>query len=272
MEKLLVGKSLEHQLDTVIKELAPKGNISYVVLQFDDEEEPTIIASNGEDTVHSSASLIKVLIMEYVFHLARTEQLDLNDTVPLSRTPRVEGGGALQELVAKHSFTYLELCRLMMVLSDNMATNLLITVLGMENINARAEQLGVDEIELNRMMMDFDALAEGRDNHLTALSLARLYKHIFECRDRDAYGREMWNILGRQQFRDILPFYWGEDTRFHHKTGSLDRVEHDGGVLETFRGHFCFILLMSDIDNDRGKELGARVGRIMKEFVEEALP
>ena len=70
MEKLLVGKSLEHQLDTVIKELAPKGNISYVVLQFDDEEEPTIIASKGEDTVHSSASLIKVLIMEYVFHLA----------------------------------------------------------------------------------------------------------------------------------------------------------------------------------------------------------
>ena len=160
----------------------------------------------------------------------------------------------------------------MMVLSDNIATNLLITVLGMENINARAEQLGVDEIELNRMMMDFDALAEGRDNHLTALSLARLYKHIFECRDRDAYGREMWNILGRQQFRDILPFYWGEDIRFHHKTGSLDRVEHDGGVLETFRGHFCFILLMSDIDNDRGKELGAQVGRIMKEFVEEALP
>ena len=56
--------------------------------------------------------------------------------------------GALQELVGKHSFTYLELCRLMMVLSDNIATNLLITVLGMENINARAEQLGVDEIEL----------------------------------------------------------------------------------------------------------------------------
>ena len=160
----------------------------------------------------------------------------------------------------------------MMVLSDNIATNLLITVLGMENINARAEQLGVDEIELNRMMMDFEALAEGRDNRMTAMALARLYKHIFECRDRDFYGREMWNILGRQQFRDILPFYWGEDVRFHHKTGSLNRVEHDGGILETFRGHFCFILLMSDIDNDRGKELGARVGRIMKEFVEEALP
>ena len=65
MEKLIVGKSLENQLDTVIKELAPTGNISYVVLQFDDEEEPTLIASKGENIVHSSASLIKVLIMEY---------------------------------------------------------------------------------------------------------------------------------------------------------------------------------------------------------------
>lgn len=48
MEKLIVGKSLEHQLDTVIKELAPAGNISYAVLQFDDEEEPTLIAARGE--------------------------------------------------------------------------------------------------------------------------------------------------------------------------------------------------------------------------------
>ena len=78
MEKLIVGKSLEHQLDTVIKELAPAGNISYAVLQFDDEEEPILIAARGENTVHSGASLIKVLIMEYVFHLARTEQLDIN--------------------------------------------------------------------------------------------------------------------------------------------------------------------------------------------------
>ena len=102
MEKLLVGKSLEHQLDTVIKELTPKGIYPMRCLQFDDEEEPVYSSLlEGRILVHSSASLIKVLIMEYVFHLARTEQLDINDTVPLSRTPRVEGGGALQELVSK---------------------------------------------------------------------------------------------------------------------------------------------------------------------------
>lgn len=63
------------------------------------------------------------------------------------------------ELVGNHSFSYLELCRLMMVLSDNWATNLLIQALGMENINARAEQLGLEHFEIN-LMMDFTAVKE----------------------------------------------------------------------------------------------------------------
>ena len=51
--------------------------------------------------------MVKTLILEYVFHLAAQEQLDLNDTIALSRSPRVEGAGALMELVGNHSFSYL---------------------------------------------------------------------------------------------------------------------------------------------------------------------
>ena len=59
---------------------------------------------------------------------------------------------------------------------------------------------------------------------------------------------------------------------FHHKTGSLDCVEHDAGIIETMNGDFCFVLLMSHLDNDKAKQLGAQMGLIMKEFVEDALP
>ena len=52
----------------------------------------------------------------------------------LKESPRVLGGGALQELDLNHRFSYLELCRLMMVLSDNWATNLLIKKLGMATV------------------------------------------------------------------------------------------------------------------------------------------
>ena len=100
----------------------------------------------------------------------------------------------------------------MMVLSDNMATNLLITVLGMENINARAEQLGVDEIELNRMMMDFDALAEGRDNHLTACLWLVCINTFLNVVIEMLMVEKCGIFLGRQQFRDILPFLLGKDT------------------------------------------------------------
>lgn len=271
MEKLTVGQSLERQIKSVTDTVAKNASISYIVMKFEDGDEPTLIASSHETVRHAGASMVKTLILEYVFHLACTEQLDLQDTISLQRSPRVEGAGALMELVGNHSFTYLELCRLMMILSDNWATNLLITALGMENINARAEQLGLEIFEINRFMMDFTALQEGRDNYITALDLAKLFHHIYEQR-YTAYGKEMWTILGRQQFRDILPFHWGEDVVFHHKTGSLDRVEHDGGVLETFRGDFCFVILISGLPNDVAKQLGAQVGLIMKEFVEDALP
>lgn len=64
----------------------------------------------------------------------------------------------------------------------------------------------------------------------------------------------------------------GEDVIFHHKTGSLDCVEHDAGIIETMNGDFCFVLLMSHLCNDKAKQLGAQMGLIMKEFVEDALP
>lgn len=271
MEQLIVGKSLEMQLAALLDTLPSDATVSYMVTRLNEGEEATIVASSKETIVHTGASMVKTLILEYVFHLAAQEQLDLNDTIALSRSPRVEGAGALMELVGNHSFSYLELCRLMMVLSDNWATNLLIQALGMENINARAEQLGLEHFEINRMMMDFTAVKENRENYITAMDMAVLLHHIYELR-HTIYGHEMWNILGRQQFRDILPFHWGEDVIFHHKTGSLDCVEHDAGIIETMNGDFCFVLLMSHLCNDKAKQLGDQMGLIMKEFVEDALP
>ena len=244
MEQLIVGKSLEMQLAALLDTLPSDAIVSYMVTRLNEGEEATIVASSKETIVHTGASMVKTLILEYVFHLAAQEQLDLNDTIALSRSPRVEGAGALMELVGNHSFSYLERCRLMMVLSDNWATNLL---------------------------MDFTAVKENRENYITAMDMAVLLHHIYELR-HTIYGHEMWNILGRQQFRDILPFHWGEDVIFHHKTGSLDCVEHDAGIIETMNGDFCFVLLMSHLDNDKAKQLGAQMGLIMKEFVEDALP
>ena len=272
METILAGKSLQEALHKIIQEKASSATISYLVTTLEDDEPQRIIAQKDMNVVHTGASMVKVLIMEYVFYLARKGQLDLSDSVSLSRTPRVEGSGALQELSSKHGFTYLELCRLMMVLSDNWATNLLLQTVGMEDINARAEQLGIEDFEINRFMMDVQAAELGHENKITALGMTKLYAHLYNLRDESLYGSEMWSILGRQQFRDILPFHWGEDVVFHHKTGSLHEVEHDGGVLPTLRGDFCIVVLLSHLRNDDAIQLGALMGKMIKQFIDEALP
>lgn len=271
MEMMVQGKKLDQYLQAAIQEVAPEGKVSYLVSLVDDDGWRCVTAYQ-ERSIHAGASMVKVLIMAYLFHLAETEQLDMMDSLSLEKVPRVEGGGALQELLNHRSFTYLELCRLMIVLSDNWATNLLIRSLGMEYINYFGESIGLEHFRIARMMMDAQASSQGVENEITALDYMRLLFYIFQKKEESLYGHEMWTILGRQQFRDVLPFHWGEDVVFHHKTGSLDAVIHDGGIVLLQRGYVGMVALMSHIPNDIATALGAQLGRIMKDYVEEILP
>lgn len=272
MEKLLAGKGLEIELNDLINRLAPTGQVSYLVARLDDELPMVEIASRKMEAVHASASMIKVLIMATLFSKAIAGAINIQDTVGLRDVPRVLGGGALQELEGHHRFTYLEICRLMMVLSDNWATNLLIHHLGMDTINEFALNLGLKDTRLNRFMMDTIAREAGQENVMTVLDLMVLYEYIYRQRETGPLGYEMWQLLGRQQFRDKLPFYWGEDVVFYHKTGVLEEVEHDGGLLPLVKGTFGLIAFISQVPNTEGILLGAQMGRSMKDFLDNKLP
>lgn len=100
MTKILAGKGLETELATVIAEAGAKGKgtISYLVTVLDESGELRCVASQQEETVHASASMIKVLILAAVLRGVTEEQLQLDSLVPLAAAPRILGGGALQEL------------------------------------------------------------------------------------------------------------------------------------------------------------------------------
>ena len=201
--------------------------------------------------VHASASMVKTLLMDYLFHEARNGCLSLTEIMPLSTVPYVEGGGALQELDnANHAFSLLELCRLMMTLSDNWATNLLLQRLGMGNIIERGRHIGLKNTQIKRSMMDFSSVSEGIDNQTTVADMVTLFAHLYALRDEPIYGREMWRILGRQQFRDRIPLYWDSHEPFYHKTGSLDLVEHDGGVYLSLQGDFIVVIFSSHVPSN----------------------
>lgn len=266
-----MNEMLKNALDEVIETMAPTGHISYLVTELHSEGGFATLCARQEEAVHASASMIKVLIMATLFHQARVGALSLDEVVALHEIPRVFGGGALQELGENHSFTYLELCRLMMVLSDNWATNLLIHRLGFDVINEYARSLGLNQTHLERFMMDGAARAAGLENKMTVHDLMILYETLYTYRQEPSIGSEMWAILGRQQFRDKLPFYWGEEQVFHHKTGSLEEVEHDGGLLPLGAHMYGMAVFISQVPNAEGIQLGARLGRIIKQWLEARL-
>lgn len=170
------------------------------------------------DVRFPAASLIKVPIMLELFHSG----IDLEEPFELQERHRVGGAGVLQELSSGTRLKLLDLCRLMIVVSDNVASNALLDRLGFEAVNARMQALGMTCSRLGRRFME---PAEGeRDNFMSARDAAL----CLEAAHAHPVARA---ILLRQQYREKIPLMLPEGTEVAHKTGELEGVRHDAGVV-----------------------------------------
>lgn len=197
----------------------------------------------NSDLVYPSASMIKVLVLAVLCD----SKLSWEEPLRLDRVPSVNGGGALQELRRDREITVREAARLMIVLSDNLATNLLIWRLDMAKIQQWADDHGLGDTRLQRFMMD--AITEDRDNYLTVRDYNQLLWLMY-TRRREPRWDEAWQILLRQQFRDRIPCCWHDTIIFAHKTGELDGVVHDGGIYESLTGVYSVIIFTSQLPNN----------------------
>ncbi|MBP2626135.1 MAG: hypothetical protein H6Q68_846 [Firmicutes bacterium] len=217
------------------------------------------------DMVFPAASMIKVSIMYEIMKQAAVGSIDLDASLVVTNDVRVGGAGILQELRPDITMTVIELITLMIVLSDNTATNMLIDLIGMDAVNRTMTDLGLKSTVLRRQMMDFEAAQAGKENHTTAEDLALLFG-IIESHQKlsPEYGTLMLDILKRQQVRDKLPFYLPEETVLANKTGTLTGVEHDGGILFLPSGSYIISILTADLEvNYQGLQLVASIGKVI---------
>ena len=219
------------------------------------------------DMVFPAASMIKVPIMYEIMAQAAAGIIDLEASLVVTSGVRVGGAGILQELRPDITMTVRELVTLMIILSDNTATNMLINLVGMDAVNATMADLGLKSTKLRRQMMDFDAAQAGKENHTCASDVALLFG-ILERRQHltPEYSTLMLDILKRQQVRDKLPFYLPEETVLANKTGTLTGVEHDGGILYLPSGSYIIAILTADLEaNYQGLQLVASIGKVIYE-------
>ncbi|MFT8320289.1 MAG: serine hydrolase [Bacillus sp. (in: firmicutes)] len=251
--------SLEKNIATLIRMYKEEGHIG-ITIEWNNKK----IEYNSQD-MFPSASLIKLPIVVEVVEQAKTGQINMQQQIKNAELKVAGGAGIVQSLSKHSSLTIKDLATLMIIVSDNMAANFLMDVVGKENINDRCEKIGMPATKLKRKMMDAKARENGIDNVTTPLDILNCLKKI----NKDTL---LLDILKQQQFRDKIPGFLKNNLEIQvaNKTGELDLVEHDCAII-TYKKETIYVSVLTEQfpTNKKGKEFIQLIGRCIFDWCEE---
>jgi beta-lactamase class A len=249
---------LKSRLESLCRDF--NGRVGYII----SSEDGLLDIKADENTVFPSASIIKLAILWTAFKKASDGQIALSETLTVRNDDLVGGYGVLQGLCTGLALTVEDLCVLMTDYSDNVATNMLISRLGFDEINEEIAACGLNSTVLARKMMDTAAAERGLDNKTSPADVVKLLRmYQFSDRIGDGLRARMRDILLKQFCNNFLSHYMPEGFRFAHKTGDLPGTLHDVGILYTPGGKKCFVAVMCDRmpDNVAGIRFLNDIGR-----------
>lgn len=203
------------------------------------------------DRRYPAASLIKVPMMAVLLAAAAAGRLRLDESYAIQATDQVGDEGELHTVPVGTTRTLAEILELMITVSDNTATNILIDRLGgYDAYNAVFPSLGLTQTVLQRHMFDFEARAAGRDNWTTAGDMAELMRRLALKQLVDpGVSRQMVTILTGQRDREKLPAKLPPEFPVASKPGELPGgVRHDMGVVYTHQGPIVIVMLAAGVD------------------------
>lgn len=202
------------------------------------------VVFDSERVVHS-ASTIKVAILIAAFHAVDNGGLGLGDQVALP-AHRPGGTGVLRELRCRW-LRLDDLLTLMIVISDNTATNAVLSAVGFDEVAAVLDDLGCTATAVERYLMY--PQNTGR-LVTTALDQARMMAQLATGRAVSPESTEhALHMLSRQQVRDRVPARLPEEARCWNKTGEVSGTRHDVALLGRYQPE-CVLAVLSDRVSD----------------------
>ena len=197
-----------------------------------------------------SASMIKVFILAATLEKAKLGELDIDETLTLKSNDKVGGAGILAGYATGTELSLREVLELMITHSDNTATNIVIDRVGMSNINDYIQRQGYSDTVLRRKMMDYDAIAAGRENFSSVRDLGTFFLRLYnyECVNEE-YDKIMLDFLVKQTDTDCFPAAL-PDKQIAHKTGALDGLYDDGGVIYSDSGDAVLVIMTENFTGE----------------------
>jgi beta-lactamase class A len=229
--------------------------------------------SRADDVFHA-ASTMKIPVMIELFHQVREGKVKLDDPLTIKNEFHSLVDGSIYTLGANddsesdlykaigQTRTLGQLCELMITVSSNFATNLLIEKLGVDNIRAAVHSLHADDMKVRRGVEDNKAYEKGMNNTTTARGLLILLEAIArgEAVDPDS-SRQMVDILSRQQSNEAIPAGLPPGTRVAHKTGEITKIHHDAAIVYGPRPFVLVILVRGIAEPKDSAALMADIAR-----------
>ena len=185
----------------------------------------------GEETF-LAASVIKFPLLLHVLDRAEKGEISLSQKLTVGNHEKVPSCGGLNQFTEAVEADIATLCRLMIVLSDNTATNKLLRFCGMEETNAAFRAMGLEKTVINRLLFDYEAAKRGFQNYICpkemGMLLERLYRKEFVSPEVSQYAVD---ILLDQQIGHKLDGKLCGAVPIAHKTGEDDSLSNDVGIV-----------------------------------------
>ena len=179
-----------------------------------------------------AASVIKLPILAAILLEEREHPGVLQERLLVRDGDKVPGCGALQHISGTQAYDIESLCKLMITISDNTATNVLIRRFGIEFLNERFRALGLQETKIFRFLFDTEAARQGKENLCQPKEIGSLLEEIYHGRCVSANASErMRAMLSQQQINHKIPSLLPPTVRVEHKTGEDEGITNDVGIL-----------------------------------------
>ncbi len=252
---------------------AVPGDFAVAVRKVEDPR--TTVLLNGHESFHA-ASMMKVPVMIELYRQAREGFFRLDDSIRVKNTFRssVEGARfslspdedsdeALYDCIGEKR-PIRTLMREMIAASSNLATNLLLEIVGADAITQTMRRYGAKRIQVRRGVEDMRAYRRGSNNETSAHDLLVLFERIARGRAvSENASQEMVALLKKQEHTDMIPARLPEAVEVAHKTGWIPGVRHDAGIVYVPGGPtYVLVFLAKGLGAGRaGKDACARVSR-----------
>jgi beta-lactamase class A len=216
------------------------------------------------DEVFPQASSIKITILAELYRQAQQGRLPLNDLYTVQASDLVPDSDVMGGLTPGVTrVTNRDLATMMVAVSDNSAANVLINRLGMENVNALMDSLGLTHTRLRRKMMDVKAAAEGRENVSTPREMMTLLEAIYRGK---VLNKEMTadflKMLGTHK-QSFIPRDLPDDVQVANKPGELEAVRNDSGIVFANNRPYILCVMTTYLRNERlGEEAIAKISAL----------